>query len=358
MSNSNKRRSDVTTEIVVGAFMFTILVVLLTITVVISQNRFFQDTYRIETVFPDVGGLKEGEGVFLRGVKIGNVVNIEIAEGLDGVRVTMRLSRDITLYEDYRMFVEPSSMLGGMRMVLDEGSHYLDEVPREKFDNLQGQGSRDLLGEATETIEMIREALVDDGALDNLNKLSENLASISEKMAGGEGTVGRLIQDDTLYTEARDLVASLNHSATNLQQVAKDARMVSSRLVEGKGMVGKLLSADEGSYNNLTNTLEQVSRASGDARKVLARVERGEGTLGKLLSGDDQLYNDFKDAVANLKDFSGSLAEEKGTVGRLIRDDTLYIKIEALVEEARATIDDFRETSPITTFSSVFFGAF
>lgn len=358
MSTSNKRRSDVTTEIVVGAFMFTILVVLLTITVVISQNRFFQDSYRIETVFPDVGGLKEGEGVFLRGVKIGNVEGIEIAEGLDGVRVIMRLNRDIVLYEDYQMFVEPSSMLGGMRMILDEGSHQLGEIPKERYDNLDGQGPRDLLSEATETIEMIRKALVDDGTLENLNKLSENLAGVSEKVARGEGTVGRLVQDESLYNEARDLVATLNHSATDLRQLAKDARAVGSRLAEGKGMVGKLLSADEGAYNSLTNTLEQVSLAGADARKVLGRVERGEGTLGKLLSGDDQMYRDLEDTMANFKEFSGSLAEGEGTVSRLIKDDTLYIKIEALVEEARATIDDFRETSPITTFSSVFFGAF
>jgi len=37
---------------------------------------------------------------------------------------------------------------------------------------------------------------------------------------------------------------------------------------------------------------------------------------------------------------------------------TLYTSATELVDEAHATIDNLRETSPITTFSSIFFGAF
>jgi len=356
--SSSKRRSDVTTEIVVGAFMFTILVVLLTITVVISQSKLFQETYKIQATFPDVGGLKEGEGVFLRGVKIGNVEKIAIADDFQGVNVSMRLTRPVTLYEDYSLFVEPSSMLGGMRMVVDEGSHNLNEIPESQFDDLEGGATRDLMGEATELVEVIRTSLVEGGTLDNIKDLTANLKGITEKVAQGEGTVGRLIQDEGLYEEAMGLVNTLNQTATNLQQVAKDARSISSRLAAGEGSIGKLLSSDESFYNNFTNTLAQVSRASEDARKILARVEKGEGTIGKLLSADDKVYKDLEKTVANLRDFSDSMAQEKGTIGRLMNEDTLYVKVEALVDEARATIDDFRETSPITTFSSIFFGAF
>jgi hypothetical protein len=42
----------------------------------------------------------------------------------------------------------------------------------------------------------------------------------------------------------------------------------------------------------------------------------------------------------------------------LSKDSPLGHDLEGLVKDARATIDDMRETSPITTFTSIFFGVF
>lgn len=311
-----KKRNDVTTEIVVGAFMFSILVILLTITVVISQNKLFQKTYVLEAIFPNVGGLKEGEPVFLRGVRVGNVERIEMDDENTGVQVRMRLSRDFKLYEDYELYVEASSMLGGMRLIVDEGSSHLERIPKSEYENLVGSPAKDMLAEATKTIELIRESLVDGGVLEHINTLTKNLASISDKINSGEGTIGRLIQDEALYEEAQVLVANLGSAAEDFQAVA------------------------------------------GDVKSVTGRIADGKGTIGKLLSEDGALYQDVADTVASLKTFAGNLAEQEGTLARLINDEALYIKVVSLVDEARATIDDFRETAPITTFSSIFFGAF
>jgi hypothetical protein len=49
---------------------------------------------------------------------------------------------------------------------------------------------------------------------------------------------------------------------------------------------------------------------------------------------------------------------ERGAVDKLIGDDALHVQASQVVQEARATIDDFRETTPVTTFTSIFFGAF
>lgn len=337
MSQSG-RRNDVTTEIVVGAFMFTILVVLLTMTVVISQNRFFEPTWQMTATFPDVGGLKEGEHVFLRGVRVGNVDRIQVAEEGEGVEVTMKLTREVTLHEDYALRVESASLLGGMRLNIDEGTLTLPEVPESTHDRLRGQPAPDLFGEAS--------ALVKD------------LRDITGQISSGEGTVGRLIQDDSLYEETTKLLKSLNNAAGDMEAVASSGREIAERLSAGRGTLGKLFSDDEALYHSLTNTLHQVELAGKDIRTVAQRLEAGEGTLGKLLSGDDKIFRDLKDTAASLKSFSEDLGQQEGTVGRLINEDTLYLKVEGLVDEARATIDDFRETSPITTFSTIFFGAF
>lgn len=343
MTKMNQRK-DVTAEILVGAFMFIIMAMLLVVTVVISQNRFFQKSYYITANFASVGGLRQGEEVFFRGVKVGNVEKIEIREAGKGVQVDMKLTREVILYEGYIIEVEVASLLGGMRVMITEGDDKGTPVPQELYSDLQGTSPQDVLALAADAVEDIRKALVEEGTLDNIRILSENLAAISSKIANGEGTIGKLVNDESLYTEAEELVAGLNAAS-------KDFGEVAARINQGQGTLGKLLSGDETLYKDLEATLANI-------RNVSRNLADGKGVIGKLLNSEDDFYNDLRDTVASLKEFSADLMAQEGTVGRLIQDETLYLKVESLVDEARATIDDFRETSPITTFSSIFFGAF
>lgn len=84
--------------------------------------------------------------------------------------------------------------------------------------------------------------------------------------------------------------------------------------------------------NRIGNILENLDTLLSDAT-------RGKGTLGRLLS-DEQLYIEMKDTFANLNDITTSLKAGKGTLGKLISDDSLYeetksslIKMGALAEK-------------------------
>ncbi|MBN2560002.1 MAG: hypothetical protein JXQ75_03630, partial [Phycisphaerae bacterium] len=58
------------------------------------------------------------------------------------------------------------------------------------------------------------------------------------------------------------------------------------------------------------------------------------------------------------REVATKLNSGEGTLGKLAQDDELYEEAKRLLHELRATVDDFRETAPITTFTSIFFGAF
>jgi hypothetical protein len=53
-----------------------------------------------------------------------------------------------------------------------------------------------------------------------------------------------------------------------------------------------------------------------------------------------------------------TLSKGEGTLGKLAKNDELYTQLNELLGEARAAIDDLRETTPVVSFSSIFFGAF
>jgi phospholipid/cholesterol/gamma-HCH transport system substrate-binding protein len=107
---------------------------------------------------------------------------------------------------------------------------------------------------------------------------------------------------------------------------------------------------DGGLITNMQSAVVQLNA-------MITRVNQGRGMLGKLFSEDDTVYNDMAASVASLKSISGSIEKGEGVLGKLVKDDTLYLKVEKAVDEVRATVDDYRESSPIVTFTSIFFGA-
>ena len=104
--------------------------------------------------------------------------------------------------------------------------------------------------------------------------------------------------------------------------------------------------------------LDNLKDASREIKEITERMNAGKGVLGKLLADDDTMYNNLSDAVTSMKNIAAKIEKGEGMLGRMVNDDSLYTEIEDTIGEARAAIDDFRETAPVVTFTSIFFGAF
>ncbi|MGD9873075.1 MAG: MlaD family protein [Kiritimatiellia bacterium] len=326
------RMKEMSMEVTVGAFMFMVLLTLGFFTIVLSQENIFKPGYEITASFSNVLGLREGDNVFVHGVDVGKVKALTVTR--DGVELVARLEVPLTFHEDYRIEILPSSVLGGRYLHIFAGTAASPLLPEGT--KLHGVQPIDLLDEATEAVMLLREAFDEGGMLDDLKEAIAEFRDLGKNLNAGEGTFGKLMTDDELYDNLKAITASF-----------KD---VADRLDKGEGSIGKLLS-DEAVYNDLKAFAE-------DMREISDRVAEGKGTIGKLLSEDEQVYKDITDLVKSLKEVSESLNSTEGTIGRLVKDDEIYQEAKKLIREIRATIDDMRETSPITTFTSIFFGAF
>ena len=326
-----KFRRQLLMEGAVGLFSFAVLAALFLLTVVLSRDSLFRKSQPVVVEFQDIMGLRVGDSVNVRGVSVGKVKLIELRK--TGVHVHAVLDRPIHLREDYRIEVVPTSVLGGRMMNINEGS--LDGDLIECPQLLIGSHSEDLMDVATKTVVDIREAL-NDGILADLKEAMAQIRVIATRLGAGEGLIGKLLTEDELYDD--------------LSQIAGNLRTVSDGLAKGEGTIGKLL-ADDAVY-------EDVRAIASNLRAATDAVGRGEGLLGRLLSSDDTMAQDLAVTLAALRKISESMAEGEGTIGRLLTDEELYVEFQALVREGRAAIEDFRETSPITTFTSVFFGIF
>jgi phospholipid/cholesterol/gamma-HCH transport system substrate-binding protein len=76
-------------------------------------------------------------------------------------------------------------------------------------------------------------------------------------------------------------------------------------------------------------------------------VKAGQGALGVLLY-DQKTADDLRLTVSNVRDVSDKLTNGKGTLGRLINDDSLYFGVEGTLKKADRAMDSLNDSGPIS----------
>ena len=90
---------------------------------------------------------------------------------------------------------------------------------------------------------------------------------------------------------------------------------------------------------NLITTLQDISkRADG----MLADIDSGKGNLGKLLR-DDELYKRMNGIAAEGQQLLADVRNGKGTLSKLIYDDSLYQDVRAPIKRIDAMLDDLQQ---------------
>ena len=360
---------ELTREMIVGTFIGSVFLVLVVFTIVVSGSKLFSGgTHRLQVHFEKVGGLRRHDSVLVRGVPIGKVKRLKLNE--QGVQVELALEEPLRLRQDYRIKVMNASLLGGMQLIIDEG--HGEPLPEDA--RLDGLPPDNVIEDFGSLVRDVRESLNAGGILANLQKAVEDIATVTGRLRRGEGTLGRLLSaDDTLYQDLQATLANIRAVTervergegmlgkllaaddtvyNDLQQTIASLRAVSGRLERGEGTLGRLLSADDTVYRDLADTIANLKTVTG-------RLEAGEGTLGKLLAADDTVYRDLADTIANLKTVTGRLEAGEGLLGQLMSDKSpIGTEFEGLLKDGRDMVDDMREASPISTFTSIFFGVF
>ncbi len=360
----SKMKKDVFSEAIVGLFMVVVLALLAYFTIVISGVDVLSGRKKVpmHVTFTDIGGLKDRDNVVFRGMKVGTVEHVELAPGT--IRLTLKVDPSVQLRERYRIAVTPLSFLGGYYLALEEGSGELLPLSTTAF---VGEPPTDWMRDLGEIARRVRD-LTGDGAMKgiftNLQNAAECVRLVAARVERGEGTLGKLLSaDPALYDDLKATVGSARSAMTNVQSVA-------ARIDRGEGTIGKLLSADDTVYADLKATVAEARAAVADVRASFANVARfsenlsNTNSLAARLTSDAAMAADFSALLSRMKGAAGNLdavaqriAAGEGTIGKLTTDAELYNELNALMKDVRQMIDNYRDTTPITSFGSLIGGA-
>lgn len=326
-------------ELKVGALIIVCLTILSAIVVlVLGVESPFAARYTLYTYLPNIGGLRTDTPVMLEGVTVGAVDSYEFASQLEkGIRVHLRVQKK---YQD-RIRTDSIAKLRSLGLL---GDKYIEITqgtsqgrPLKEGDSIAGAPPVDLdqmIAQGTHTFDNVSDTVI-------------NFKTLTDRLNRGEGTIGRLLTDDQLYTNMAELTRKINKGEgsigsflndrslyNELNTTASNFRKVSQKVEGGEGLAGKLLSDSKvaASFESTITRLETV----------VARLDKGEGSLGKL-SIDPALYNNLNQVSANLKPVTSKINQGQGTVGKLFHDQQLYDNSNKVMAELLLLVKDIRK---------------
>lgn len=335
------RKSEAFTQGVVGVFMLTVLVLLGYFTIVISGVDLLSGRHRVpvRVAFSQVGGLKDRDNVMYRGTKVGVVERVEVTPS--NLVVTARIDSNVILREGYSATVCSLSMLGGTYLRLDEGEGESLDLETTLFRGVTPTDWMEDLRQIASTVNGFVSGQEIGVIVTNAVEASEEAREFAED--------AKRMADDV-----KAFIDKANHFADKAVAVA-------DRVERGEGMVGKLLSSDDTVYDDFKETMANAKEISAKVNrdKMFDDLEAGIAAFRQAAESFDAKAMSEKGTalLADLGVVAERLKNGEGTLGRLSNDPELYEEVKGLMKDVRQIVDNYRDTTPISTFTSLATGA-
>ncbi len=253
--------------------------------------------------FKNVNGLVPGAPVWMSGVEVGNVRSVSFVnlDSLRQVKVICRVKKSA-----WKMLTEGTEVQLGTIGFL--GDKYVEIIPGPKGKPVIPEMSVIPTRDVGDAAAMFKKG---EEAISRARSVVDGIDDLLSKMNSGEGTMGQLVTNDTLYHGLTSLAAHLTRLVADLQK--NQERIVSS--------------------------LEETSHSVAQLSK---QVNSNTGTIGKLVN-DPQLYDNLTATSARLDTILSKLNTAEGSLGLMVTDTSLYVELTNLLIRANNLIADIEK---------------
>ena len=319
-----------TLETRLGLFFALALIVSVFILEMIGAMDFLKSAYPVSGSFRNAQELKKGDMVKMAGVEIGWVDNITLEDGRARVVMKIRTKYQDRIKTDAKAAIKFTGLMGQNFVSIEGGSatapKVLDGGVLETYEQPDLSVLMAKLENVASGVEGLTKSFSPDnfstlfGPItdfmkqnrDNLTLMIGNMKTVSDQVAQGKGTVGKIVMDEAFYNAAYGAV-------TNLQVASEDLRSVMS---EADGMIGQ-------------------------ARGIIDNISQGRGTLGKL-NTDEQLYAETTTAMTNLREILQKINRGDGTVGKLVNDESFFKNAKLTLQKVEKATEGLEDQGPLS----------
>lgn len=201
-------------ELAVGIFIIIGLIVFVSFVFLIRDFQIIKPGYRFDIVFGFANGLKISTPTRLAGVDVGEVQGIKIfydpVVSQTKVRVRVWVKADSNIPKDSQVWINTLGLLG---------EKYIEIIPGKNYDSLVKEGDV-LAGEDPVAMEEITEKTKE--LVLKIEESVNGLNYVLEKIKAGEGTIGKFVNDETVYKNIEEMSDDLRRHPWKLFRKTKE----------------------------------------------------------------------------------------------------------------------------------------
>ncbi len=288
--------------VIVGLFIFLGLAFLVAGTLMVGNlHETFKNKMEIVALFDDVGGLQKGNNVWFSGLKIGTVSDLNFY-GKSQVEVRLKIDTKTQQYirKDAMVKLSSDGLIGNKILVIYGGTVMYPEIQEG-----------DTLGvEKTFTSEDMINTLQENNK--NVLAITDDFKTISKTLAAGEGTIGKLLTDSSIYLNINAATASLQSASAKAEVLINSLADFSSNLNK-EGTLANELVTDTVVFNSVKASVVQLQQIADSANAIVSNLKLASSnpnsTVGVLLH-DEESGARLKETIKYLESSSKKLDED------------------------------------------------
>jgi phospholipid/cholesterol/gamma-HCH transport system substrate-binding protein len=152
----------------------------------------------------------------------------------------------------------------------------------------------------------------------NLLSITADFKTISERMANGQGTIGKLLKDEALANDLEATLATLKRTMTQTETVSNNIANYTARLQQ-KGSLSNDLVTDTVIFSKLRSSAAQIENLSKSATEIVNSLKQttsnvnagltNTSTPAGVLLNDAQTAESLKAVIKNLQTSTQKLDE-------------------------------------------------
>ncbi|MBL7963700.1 MAG: MCE family protein [Flavobacteriales bacterium] len=253
-------------------------------------------------MYANAQGLGDASPLLYKGLKIGQVQQLQLAEDGSGlIQVTYQVNqRSLFIPKDSKVII--SGDLFGKWAILEPG---VSKEPAEVGSFLEGNTQPSLTESVAANIDPLKRKA--EGMIASVDSVLTSLQAILNP-----GTIGDI---DSSFTSVRRTLETLERTAKRVDDLVAAESMALRATIENMEKLSRSLADNRDEmdriFSNLDTlaaslasgrmdrALENMAQASDQMKTLMERLNSGQGTMGKLMT-NDSLYNNLTAASAEL----------------------------------------------------------
>ncbi len=300
-------------EVKVGLFVFLGILVLAYLTFTFGNIKIGREKgYTVKVYFDTVSGLEEKALVKIAGVDVGKVKEIR----LKGTKaeVVLWIKEGVKIPKDAVAVIRTMGLMGEKYIEITDGSlnaGYVADggtlgkgISPADMDYLIAQLS-DIAKDVKAVTEVLKHSIGTPTAQEQIKEILANLQEITETLAQISTSNERKINAIIANTEAltRDLARVIRENRIYVSRSIKNFDEFSQHLPRIAKNLDSLVAtlSTPSVRNQLKSTITELSETSKNLKEITSTIAQGKGTIGKLVK-EEKVYKDLSETLETLKE--------------------------------------------------------